>query len=42
VALRVVQAWDPDNFQTILNGWVAAGKTIAALAGAITSVAALF
>ncbi len=42
MTLRVIQAWDPDNFQTILNQWTAASKTISALASAIGSVAKIF
>jgi hypothetical protein len=42
MTIRVIQAWDPDNFQTILNQWTAASKTISALASAIGSVAKIF
>jgi hypothetical protein len=38
-AYYLFQAWAPDDFMTILNKWVAAGKSVASLAASVASVA---
>jgi len=40
--LAIFHAWAPDSFQTILDRWVAAGSSIASLAGSVGSVAKVF
>jgi hypothetical protein len=37
--IYVFQSWAPDSFQTILDKWVAAGDSLAHLAGSVASVA---
>lgn len=37
--IYIFHAWAPDSFQTILNKWVAAGKSIAELTASVGSVA---
>jgi hypothetical protein len=41
-AIRVVQAWDPDGFQTILDKWKQAGQTIGVFITDIAAVAKIF
>jgi hypothetical protein len=40
--VAVFQSWAPDSFQTILNNWTAAGKSIVDLVTAAGSVAKVF
>lgn len=37
--IYIFQSWQPDSFQTILDKWVAAGKSVASLAGSVGDIA---